>query len=193
MPFCVGCGVRVAAGMERCATCLGRASSRHCTQCGAPAGSATARFCVACGATFVAGTDAAPPRPPDLPSSGQMGSTQSPTAQGVAPGAQPRPVPQSQSAEAVASLIETTRRDRQAIYQRLGRSFLAACYEGQLRAGALSAELGRQTDSSIESIRKGHRKLVDAGICPRCLQAGIAGSPPRCPRCGLVIQAAPTP
>jgi hypothetical protein len=85
------------------------------------------------------------------------------------------------------SLVETTRRERQAVYQRLGRFLVAACYEGTVGYTSLPKELGQQIQAGIQTIRKGHAGLVQAGICPRCLEAGLGGEPTTCPRCHLVV------
>jgi hypothetical protein len=48
-------------------------------------------------------------------------------------------------------------------------------------------ELARQAQSGIRTIRKGHAALAKAGICPRCLEGALAGDPPTCAKCRLVV------
>lgn len=73
------------------------------------------------------------------------------------------------------------------MYQRLGRQLIGACYEGRLRYDALPDELARQTQAGIETIRKGHASLARSGVCPRCLETTLAGTPATCSRCKLVV------
>jgi hypothetical protein len=205
MPFCIGCGVRVDGGAERCPACESKvAESRRCPQCGAPAGGAASRFCVVCGAPLGApvarasgvGTPQATPTmnrmatppavqasstPHPLPNrSGETAGSRRSVGSAAGPAADPVAV-------SSGSLVETTRRERQAVYQRLGRSLVAACYEGAVAYPSLPKELGQQIQAGIQTIRKGHAGLVEAGICPRCLEAGLGGEPMTCPRCHLVV------
>jgi hypothetical protein len=93
----------------------------------------------------------------------------------------------------VKRLVEAARRERAAVYQRLGRVLLGACYEGKLPYERLTDELARQAKAGIGSIRKSHAALAARGVCPRCLEASLAGDPPTCARCRLVVPAAGRP
>ncbi len=167
MPYCVGCGVRVDAGVVHCQACAAKAAGRRvCARCGLAAGSASTRFCVGCGAPFEGG----PAVSADL-------SAPVTTVAAPAPGGDAK----------AAGLVEAARRERQAVYQRLGRSLLAACYQGKLPYDVLPMELRRQTEGGIAIIRRGHAVLVQAGICPRCLEPALSGELPVCGRCGLRV------
>lgn len=174
MPFCVGCGVRVEPGVRQCPACEARSAMRGCPRCGAPLAGQQSRFCVACGAALAPSSPAAP-----ATASGQAGA---PPARSAPPQA-PRPA----LAKDDRADIDSARQARAAIYQRLGRLLLGACYEGKLPYDRLPDELARQARAGIETIRKGHVALAAAGVCPRCLEATLSGDPPTCSRCRLVV------
>lgn len=202
MPFCVGCGVRVEAGTQRCPACSAKAAARRsCVRCGRPEESATARFCVACGAAYDSGPVSAPAGPAPIPRADQVvtrdparrpvpvtADPAGPASTPTGPSAAERPAGTG-SVSAAAALVQETRRQRQDVYQRLGRLLLAACYEGKLPFDLLPSELAKQARGGIESIRRGHGRLVQAGVCPRCLEPALSGAPPECGRCGLRVPA----
>jgi hypothetical protein len=206
MPFCISCGARVEPGVQSCTACQGKAAmSRGCPRCGAPVGGPQSRFCITCGAPLAATPAAPAPAALKYPAGqdqqrpgGRIAGPETASARAAPPpgagspaGTPPRAIPGG--TPKAAALIDGARKERGAIYQRLGRQFLAACYEGKLPYDRLPDDLARQVQGGIAAMRKGHAALASAGICPRCLEPALSGSPQTCSRCRLVVPTPATP
>jgi hypothetical protein len=200
MPFCVSCGVRVEPGVERCAACQGRSeATRRCGQCGTPAGGPQSRFCIVCGAAMEGSSPATPAAATTAPATAATqpaATAHSSAATQAADAKQPSVAPQPLTAGPLTAispsapngpLIESTRRDRQVIYQRLGRLVLSECVEGKISYDVLPEAVAQQIRGAVLSIRRGHVALASAGICPRCLAPDPSGDPPTCRQCTLIL------
>jgi hypothetical protein len=186
MAFCIGCGVRVDPNVRYCPVCAGKeAAAKGCPRCGVPLPGPQSRFCVACGAPIAAAAEgtagpAAVSRPPA-------------PAKPISAAAPPASAATTSRSPSIAARIEAAQKERGAIYQRLGRHLIAACYEGKLPYEKMPEDLARQVQGGIQAIRKGHASLAEAGICPRCLEPALSGDPRKCARCGLLIPVAGQP